>query len=115
MLFRSLRHRFVEHLDVELEAEGRDMARLLGSQQVTRAADLEVAHGDLEAGAELGVVGEGGEARTSFRRQLARVGIEEVRMGEQVGLRFRQERLVLFDTVSGRALKSRLFEEVGHG
>ena len=38
-----------------------------------------------------------------------------VRMGEQVGLRFRQERLVLFDTVSGRALKSRLVEEVGHG
>ena len=38
-----------------------------------------------------------------------------VRMGEQVGLRFRGERLVVFDTVSGRALKSRLFEEVGHG
>ena len=38
-----------------------------------------------------------------------------VRMGEQVGLRFVKERLVVFDTVSGRALKSRLFEEVGHG
>jgi multiple sugar transport system ATP-binding protein len=38
-----------------------------------------------------------------------------VRMGEQVGLRFRKERLVVFDTVSGRALNSRLFEEVGHG
>jgi len=38
-----------------------------------------------------------------------------VRMGEPVGLRFRKERLVVFDTVSGRALKSRLFEEeVGH-
>jgi multiple sugar transport system ATP-binding protein len=39
----------------------------------------------------------------------------KVRMGEQVGLRFRKERLVVFDTVSGRALNSRLFEEVGHG
>ena len=38
-----------------------------------------------------------------------------VRLGEQVGLRFVKERLVVFDTVSGRALKSRLFEEVGHG
>jgi multiple sugar transport system ATP-binding protein len=38
-----------------------------------------------------------------------------VRMGEQVGLRFVKERLVVFDTVSGRALKSRLFGEVGHG
>ena len=39
----------------------------------------------------------------------------KVRMGEQVGLRFAPERLVVFDTVSGRALKSSLFEEVGHG
>jgi hypothetical protein len=38
-----------------------------------------------------------------------------VRLGEQVGLRFVKEHLVVFDTVSGRALKSRLFEEVGHG
>lgn len=38
-----------------------------------------------------------------------------VRLGEQVGLRFAQRNLLVFDTVSGRALNSRLFDEVGHG
>jgi multiple sugar transport system ATP-binding protein len=38
-----------------------------------------------------------------------------VHIREHVGLRFAKERLVVFDTVSGRALKSRLFEEAGHG
>lgn len=38
-----------------------------------------------------------------------------IRMGEQVGMRFMQERLIVFDTVSGRALKSRLFDEAEHG
>jgi hypothetical protein len=32
-----------------------------------------------------------------------------------VGLRFAKERVAVFDTVSGRALKSRLFEEAGRG
>jgi multiple sugar transport system ATP-binding protein len=38
-----------------------------------------------------------------------------VRIREQVGLRFAKERLVVFDTVSGRALDSRLFGEASHG
>jgi len=38
-----------------------------------------------------------------------------VRVQEHVGLKFAKERLVVFDTVSGRALDSRLFEEPGHG
>ena len=38
------------------------MTRLLGAEQVAGAADLEVAHRDLEARAELGVVGERREA-----------------------------------------------------
>jgi len=38
-----------------------------------------------------------------------------VRAGELVGLTFEHERLVLFDTVSGRALKSDLFREAGRG
>src|SRR5512133_1387349 len=37
------------------------------------------------------------------------------RVREHVGLRFAKERLVIFDAVSGRALKSRLFEESIHG
>ena len=61
----------VEHLDVELEAERGDVARLLGAEEVARAADLEVAHRDLEAGAELGVVGQRRQPGPRLRRQLA--------------------------------------------
>jgi hypothetical protein len=39
-----LRH----HLDVEVEADGGDVPRLLAAEQVAGAADLEVAHCDLE-------------------------------------------------------------------
>ena len=38
------------------------MARLLGAEQVARAADLEVAHRDLEARAELRIFADGLEA-----------------------------------------------------
>src|SRR5215213_7353161 len=61
------------------------LARQLRAEQVARAADLEVAHRDREAGAELGVVRKRREARPRLRRQLARIGIEEVGMGEDVG------------------------------
>jgi multiple sugar transport system ATP-binding protein len=39
---------------------------------------------------------------------------QDVRLREQVGLRFAQPHLCVFDTVSGRALDSSLFEESGH-
>src|SRR5438270_107816 len=68
----------VQELDVELEADCRDVARLLRPEQLAGAADLEVAHRDREAGAELGVVGERREPGARLRRQLARVRIEEV-------------------------------------
>ena len=47
----ELGDRLAEQLDVELEADSRDVARLLRPEQVAGAADLEVAHGDREAGA----------------------------------------------------------------
>src|SRR5438067_9805138 len=77
-LARELRNRLVQHLDVELEAEGCDVARLLGAEQVACAADLQVAHRDREARAELGVICERRESRLRLRRQLRRVRIEEV-------------------------------------
>jgi multiple sugar transport system ATP-binding protein len=40
---------------------------------------------------------------------------QRVRVGEAVGLNFDSERLVVFDAVSGSALKSRLFEGSGGG
>jgi multiple sugar transport system ATP-binding protein len=39
---------------------------------------------------------------------------QDVRLRDRVGLRFAQPHLVVFDTVSGRALGSSLFEESGH-
>ena len=48
--------------DVELEADRGDVAGLLVAEQVAGAAQLEVAHRDREARAELGVVGEGRQA-----------------------------------------------------
>ena len=61
------------------------MAGLLRAEQLAGAADLEVAHRDREAGAELGVVGERGEPRPRLRGQLARVGVEEIRVRGRVG------------------------------
>ena len=46
---RELGHRLAEQLDVELEPDCRDVARLLGPEEVAGAADLEVAHRDREA------------------------------------------------------------------
>jgi len=52
---------------------------------------------------------------TEHGRVKARVSSQlRVEMGESVGLTFQNERLVLFDTVSGRALRSNLFEGVQH-
>ena len=39
----------------------------------------------------------------------------KARAGDLVGLGFRSDRLVLFETVSGRALRSALFQETHHG
>ena len=57
------------------------MARLLVAEQVAGAADVEVAHRDPEAGAELGVVGEGREARRRLLGQRLGRGVEQVGEG----------------------------------
>ena len=60
------------------------MAGLLRAEQLARAADLEVAHRDREAGAELGVVGEGRETRAGLGGELGRGRIEEVGVGGHI-------------------------------
>jgi hypothetical protein len=74
-------HGLVDHPDVELEADGRHVAGLLVAEEVACAADLEVAHRDLEAGAELGVVGQRGQALARLLRERRRGWIEQVRVG----------------------------------
>ena len=44
----------LQHLHVEIEADGLHLAALLHPQQVAHAADLHVAHRQLITGAELG-------------------------------------------------------------
>ena len=75
----------VEHLHVELEAERRDVAGLLVAEQVAGAADLEVAHGDLEAGAELGVVAERAQALRRLLGQRGVRGVQQVGVGALAG------------------------------
>ena len=84
-LARELGDGLREHLDVELEPERGHVPRLLGAEQVACAADLEIAHRDREAGAELGVVGERRQPRPRLRGQLVRVGVEEVGVRGPVG------------------------------
>ena len=57
------RDRLLEHLDVQLEPDRRDVAGLLVAEQVAGAADLQIAHGDAQPAAELGVVGQRAQPR----------------------------------------------------
>ena len=54
-LVLELPRRLFQQLAVHLVADGRDVAGLLGAEDVAGAADFQVAHGDLEAGAEVAV------------------------------------------------------------
>ena len=54
VLALQLPDRLGDDLAVEVEADGGDVAGLLGAEQVAGAADLEVAHGDLETRAQVG-------------------------------------------------------------
>ena len=49
-----LADRAVEHLSVELEADGLDMSALLSAQQIARSAQFEIEGRNFEAGAQVG-------------------------------------------------------------
>ena len=54
--------------------------------------------------------------QTQHGRIKARVPASvPARIGDRVGLHFQDEAIVVFDTVSGRAMMSDLFEGAGHG
>ncbi len=54
-LVLQLPRRFFQKLAIHLVADRGDVARLLGAEDVARAANFQVAHRDLEAGAEMAV------------------------------------------------------------
>ncbi len=76
-LAAQLAHGLFEELQIGLDAHRGDVAALLAAQEVAGAADLQVAGGDAEAGAEVGELADG-------RQALAR------RLGEDAVLRHQQ-------------------------
>ena len=84
-LSAQLGNRLGQQFDIELEPERRDVARLLVPEQVPGAADLEIAHGNREPGAEFRVIGERRQPRPRLRRQLRHVRVEQVCVRGHVG------------------------------
>src|SRR5438309_1244239 len=74
-------HGLLEKLGVQLEADGGDVSVLRGAEDVPRPADLEVVHGDLEAGAELARLEHRLEAFPSLLRQVLLLCVEKVGVG----------------------------------
>ncbi len=81
----QLGHRLGHHLDVEVVADGGDVAGLVAPEQVAGPADLQVAQGDLEARAQLGVVPDGPQALVGRLGQDPVGGVEQVGVGPHAG------------------------------
>ena len=54
--------RFIQKLQIEIVADGFHLAMLLRAEEISGAAQLEIAHGDLEAGTEFGKFADRGKA-----------------------------------------------------
>ena len=70
------RHALPQQLAIQLEADPDDVAALLGAEQVAGTAELEVAHGDAKARAELVVLPDGAQPLPG-QVQHARVPVEQ--------------------------------------
>ncbi len=70
-----------EQARVEVEADGVDEAGLLRAEQVARAANLQVLHGDAEARAKLGRLEDGAQPLLGDGGELVILGVEEVGVG----------------------------------
>ena len=77
----QLGHRLVHHLAVEVVADGGDVAALVLAEQVAGAADLEVAHGDLEAAPELGGLADRAEPLVGLLGERLVARVEQVGVG----------------------------------
>ncbi len=72
-------------LDVEVVADRGDVAGLVGAEQVARAADLEVAHRDLEPRAELGLLADRPQPLVGLLGQHPVARVEQVRVRALAG------------------------------
>ena len=73
-----------QHARVEIESDRRDVAALLGSQDVAGATNFEVSQRDLESCAKLGRFLDRFESRDRFLAQSALVVIKQIRVGAVV-------------------------------
>ena len=70
-----------DELDVEVVADRGDVPRLVRAQEVAGASDLEVAHGDLEPRAQLGVLADRAEALVGLLREHPVGRMEQIGVG----------------------------------
>ena len=74
-----------EHLRVELEADGFDVAALLAAKHVTGAAEFEIEGGDFESRTQVGKFLERGEAASGDGRELDFGRQHEIGVGAAAG------------------------------
>ena len=74
-----------DHAQVHVEADALDVAGLVLAQEVACAAELQVAHGDGHAGAQVGVGGHGREALVGGLRQRLVGRVQEVGVAALAG------------------------------
>ncbi len=74
-----------DELHIEVEADGRDVACLHLAEHAAGAADLEVAHGQLEPGAEVGELADRLEPPVGLLAEPLLLGMEEVGIGPLAG------------------------------
>ena len=84
-LTAKLANRFVKHLRVELESNGRDLPRLLLAEQVSRAADLEIVHRQAKAAAQVVERGKHLEPLLSVAADQRLAGKQQIRVCTLMG------------------------------
>ena len=75
------RHGLADHAEVQVEPDTGDMTGLLGAEQITGAAELEVLQGDLHAAAEIVVHRDRLETVGGCLGQRLHLVVQEVRVG----------------------------------
>ncbi len=64
----------IEHLGIELEADGFDMSALLAAEQISRAAQFQIKRRDFEARAQIGKFFQRRQSSARDRRQFESCG-----------------------------------------
>ena len=84
----------LEHLGVEFEADGFDVAALLAAQQIAGAAQFEIERGDFEARAQIGKFLQRRQPAARDRRELDFGGHQQIGVGAAIGAAHASAKLV---------------------